>query len=398
MVEFDSFDVAALPRVIFGAGRIGELAGEIRRLGQRVLLVTGGQSFRSGAQWQPMVDSLAAEQIRWDQVGIAGEPSPTMIDEIVAGYHGRGIDVVAGIGGGSAMDGAKAIAGLLVSGDSVMDYLEGVGRGKTYRGPATPLIAVPTTAGTGSEATKNAVLSQRGDEGFKKSFRHPLLVARVALLDPALMKGLPRSVMASQAMDALTQLIESYVSPRASPFTDALALAGIEAARDGLFAAVEGSGKEAAAGRAAMMYAAFCSGITLAQAGLGVVHCLASPLGAFFPIPHGVVCGTLLGAATRVNIAAMQTRAPDLPGLARYARIGRLLSKDPTLARDRALTRLADTLDEWIQRLDIPTLSTYGVRSGDFPRLVAGCQSGSNQTNPLVLTGPEMTEILTRRL
>jgi alcohol dehydrogenase len=398
MFRFDSFDVTALPRVIFGAGRIGELAAEIRRFGQRALLVTGVQSFRSGTHWPVLTDSLAADKIEWDHVCITGEPSPEMVDQIVAEYHGKGIDVVVGIGGGSAMDGAKAVAGLLLSGDSVMDYLEGVGRGRAYHGPATPLIAVPTTAGTGSEATKNAVLSKRGDGGFKKSFRDPLLVPRVALLDPDLMKDLPPSLMASQAMDALTQLIESYVSPRASPFTDALALSGIEAVRDGLFAAVKDPGKAAADGRAAMMYAAYCSGITLAQAGLGVVHCLASPLGAFFPIPHGVVCGTLLGAATRVNIAVMQTRDPGNPGLARYARIGRLLSGDPTLTDARALTGLADILDEWVGRLDIPGLSRYGVRAADFPRLVAGCRSGSNKTNPLVLTSAEMAEILTRRL
>jgi len=398
MHRLDCFDVASLPRVIFGPGRVQELASIIKSFGRRALVVTGARSFRSGAHWPGLVDSLEKHKIEWDHVEIRGEPSPSVIDNLVVRFHGERIDVVAGIGGGSAMDGAKAIAGLLPSGDSVMDYLEGVGRGRTYHGPATPLIAVPTTAGTGSEATKNAVLSRQGDDGFKKSFRHPLLMARVALLDPELMRDLPRELMASQAMDALTQLIESYVSPNASPFTDALALSGIEAARDGLFAAIEGAGEKSAAGRAAMIYAAYCSGITLAQAGLGVVHCLASPLGAFFPIPHGVVCGTLLGAATRMNIDAIQSREPNHPALRRYARIGRLLSQDPAQTDTRALTWLTDTLDKWIRRLKIPRLSAYGVSTDDFPRLVAGCLSGSNKTNPLVLTGAEMTEILTQRL
>jgi alcohol dehydrogenase len=400
MHSFDCFDVAALPRVIFGSGRISELAGITREFGCRALVVTGAKSFCSSVHWQPLVDSLAAQHIRWDQAGIDGEPSPSTIDDIVTRFSKKGIDVVIGIGGGSTMDGAKAIAGLLPSGNSVMDYLEGVGRGVAYQGPATPLIAVPTTAGTGSEATKNAVLSRRGDGGFKKSFRHPSLVARVALLDPDLMKALPQPLMATQAMDAITQLIESYVSVNASPFTDVLALSGIEAARDGLFTAVECTGKRAAAGRAAMMYAAFCSGITLAQAGLGVVHCLASPLGAFFPIPHGAVCGTLLGAATRVNIESMQSRDPENPALPRYARISSLFSQDPMLMADepRALTHLVDTLDAWIKRLDMPFLSTYGVRDTDFPRIVAGCQSGSKATNPVALTDSEMTAILAQRI
>jgi len=409
MFRIDRFNIAALPRIIFGSGRIRELAGVAQEFGHQILLVTGAKSFHSSTHWQPLIDSLESRGIRWDHATINGEPSPAIIDEIVARFYNRNVEVVIGIGGGSAMDGAKAVAGLLPSGNQVIDYLEGVGRGVPYRGPATPLIAVPTTAGTGSEATKNAVLGTRGDRGFKKSFRHASLVPKVALLDPDLMKGLPRSLVASQAMDALTQLIESYVSINANPFTDALTFSGLVAIRDGLFAAAEEAGKKTAQSRSALMYAALISGITLAQTGLGSVHGLASPLGAFFPIPHGIVCGTLLGAATQMNIESMQSRDQQNQALSRYAQVGRVLnkksashvlSKEPALSVDepRALKNLVDTLNTWVKRLNMPLLSEYGVSRTDFPRIVANCRSGSMQTNPLVLTDEEVTAILSRRI
>jgi len=409
MFRIDQFDIAALPRIIFGSGRIRELAVIALEFGHQVLLVTGAKSFQSSTHWQPLIDSLESRGIRWDHATIDDEPSPSIIDQIVTRFYNRNVEVVIGIGGGSAMDGAKAVAGLLPSGNPVIDYLEGVGLGVPYRGPATPLIAVPTTAGTGSEATKNAVLGERGDRGFKKSFRHASLVPKVALLDPDLMKGLPRSLVASQAMDALTQLIESYVSINANPFTDALALSGIAAVRDGLFAAAEEAGKKATQSRSALMYAALTSGITLAQTGLGSVHGLASPLGAFFPIPHGIVCGTLLGAATQVNIESMQSRDQQNQALSRYAQVGRVLNKKsaspvlnkkPALSVDepKALKNLVDTLNTWVKRLNMPLLSEYGVSRTDFPRIVANCRSGSMQTNPLVLTDEEVTAILSRRI
>jgi alcohol dehydrogenase len=199
-----------------------------------------------------------------------------------------------------------------------------VGPEKPYQGPALPFIAVPTTAGTGSEATKNAVLNVRGPNGFKKSFRHELLVPEYALLDPDLLASCPRPQIAANAMDALTQLLESYVSIKANPFTDALAESGLNAVREGLLAWYEG-GDQAAAGRSRMAYAALLSGVCLAQTGLGSVHGLASPLGAFFPIPHGAVCGTLVGAATRVNLTALRERDPNHPSWGKYARAGEIL-------------------------------------------------------------------------
>lgn len=391
------FSIARLPRMEFGAGvldRLPELAG---RYGKRLLLVTGGQSFLAGQAWPRLRERLAAAGCTWEVLRVAGEPSPQLVDEAVRQYRGAGFDAVAGIGGGSALDAAKAIAGLLRPGNSVMDHLEGVGPELPYAGPATPFIAVPTTAGTGSEATKNAVLSVQGPGGFKKSFRDDRLVAEYALVDPDLLAGCPPRVLAANGMDAFTQLLESYVSVRANPFTDALALSGMEAVRDSLLPWYAGTGDPAAC-RGRMAYAALLSGITLAQVGLGSVHGLAAPLGAFFPIPHGVVCGTLVAGATRVNIGALERRAPDSPARGRYAAVGRLLAQRPELSDEAARSALVDTLEDWQRRLELPRLSAYGVARDDFGHIVANSRGSSMKTNPLVLEDGEIAAILEERL
>jgi alcohol dehydrogenase class IV len=391
------FSISRLPRIEFGAGRLAQLPGIAARYGRRLLIVTGAHSFTATPHWQTLQRSLAAGGCDDTLVRIAGEPSPEEIDAIVDAHRGGGFDLVVGIGGGSVLDAAKAIAGLLRPGTTVMDHLEGVGPERPYQGPATPFIAVPTTAGTGSEATKNAVLSRQGPDGFKKSFRDEALMAEYAIVDPDLLAGCPPTLIAANGMDAFTQLLESYVATRANPMTDALALAGITAVRDGLFAWYAG-GPEAAAGRAHMALAALLSGICLAQTGLGSVHGLAQPLGSLFPIPHGVVCGTLLAAALRVNVEAMQARAPDHPALTKYARVARLLGADPRDGDDAAHAWLIEQLEEWTRRLHLPPLSSLGVGAADLGRIVANSRGSSMKTNPIVLEDAEIERILWLRL
>jgi len=399
MITPGNFAIARLPRIVFGAGSISEVPGLARGCGQRALLVTGARSLRATAQWPAMETAFAAVGVSLEHVTVDSEPSPRLVDDAVRTHRAHGVDVVVAIGGGSVLDAAKAIAGLLPHGNSVMDHLEGVGRNVPYRGPATPWIAVPTTAGTGSEATKNAVLSVQGAQGFKKSFRHDALVAQVAVVDPELLASCPPELIAANGMDAFTQLLESYVSARANVFTDALALSGIEAVRDGFFAAWHGGADATArAGRARMAYASLLSGITLAQVGLGSVHGLASPLGAHFPIPHGVVCGTLVAAATEMNLRAMRERAPVHEALGKYARIGALLAESPPRTTVEACDSLVATLYEWTARLKLPLLSSYGVGAYDVERIVAGARGSSMQTNPLVLTDGEIAEIVRQRL
>ena len=399
MFPLGTFSVSRLPRIVFGAGGFAQLPAVVAEYGQHVLIVTGGRSLRQSARWPSLLKALGDAGVAVEDFKVEGEPSPQMVDEAVAAYRPKKIQVVLGIGGGSALDAAKAIAGLLPHGNSVMDHLEGVGRDIPYRGPATPFIAVPTTAGTGSEATKNAVLSVQGAEGFKKSFRDDALVAQVAVVDPELLATCPPAVIAANGMDAFTQLLESYVSARANPFTDALALSGMRAVRDGFFAAWHGGdSREAGHGRACMAYAALLSGITLAQAGLGSVHGLASPLGAYFPIPHGVVCGTLVAAATEINIRALRARASESPALEKYARAGELFAETPPRNPEEAREALVRTLYEWTARLKISTLGSYGVRQSEIRRIVSGARGSSMKTNPIVLTDGEIAEIVAARL
>ena len=392
------FATARLPRIVFGDGALGRLADEAAAFGRSALLVTGARSFAASPRWRRLTDQLTDRGMTWGRIAVEGEPSPDLVDGAVREYGGASVDVVIGIGGGSAVDAAKAIAGLLRPGNSVLDHLEGVGAGRPYKGPAVPLIAVPTTAGTGSEATKNAVLSRRGAEGFKKSFRDEQLVARVALVDPSLLEGAPRSLVAANGMDAFTQLLEGFVSTNANPMTDALAWSGIEAFVDGFFPAWDGLSADAAEGRSRLAYAALMSGIVLAQTGLGSVHGLASPLGAYFPIPHGLVCGTLVAEATEVNIHALEAREPDSLALDKYARVGERLAGHEVHHRGEALAGLVDTLRRWQTELGLATLSEYGVTEADIPRLVADSRGSSMKTNPLVLTDDEIAEVLRRRL
>lgn len=391
------FSIARLPRIEFGAGRLMKLPALLARFGKRVLLVTGSNSFYATSQWAALSGVLQEQGFAWEVFKVDGEPSPQLIDDAVAALRSGRFDVVLGIGGGSVLDAAKAIAGLLRPGNSVMDHLEGVGPELPYRGPSTPFIAVPTTAGTGSEATKNSVLSTHGPDGFKKSFRDEQLVPEYAVIDPDLLASCPPHLIAANGMDAFTQLLESFVSSKANPLTDALAWSGMEAVRDGLLAWYEG-GHEAAAGREKMAYAALLSGITLAQVGLGSVHGLAAPLGAFFPIPHGVVCGTLLEAATRINIEVMGARDPGNPALAKYARVGRLLASDSHVDDAGARAILLQVLSAWTERMCLPRLGEFGVTEADLAHIVANCRGSSMKTNPVELSDVEVGDVLRMRL
>jgi alcohol dehydrogenase class IV len=391
------FSIAKLPRIEFGSGIFKKLPNIIASYGHRILLVTGSRSFRCNDYWQPFINELNNRAITWTHCTVTEEPSPTLIDETVQSFADQSFDVIVGIGGGSALDAAKAIAGLLKVQRSVMDYLEGVGPELPYEGPAIPFIAVPTTAGTGSEATKNAVLSIQGENGFKKSFRHEKLVAEYAIVDPDLLTSCPQSVFAANGMDALTQLIESYVSARSNAFTDALALSGLHAAREALIPLYQQSG-QSKVHREKMAYAALISGITLAQVGLGSVHGLASPLGAFYPMPHGVVCGTLVASATAVNIKSMLARDPENKALEKYHHLAEILCEKTYRDPETAYSALTDLLAQWTKELMLPRLSHHGLHKTGLDKVVANSRGSSMKTNPIVLTDEEIKQILLDRL
>jgi alcohol dehydrogenase len=392
-----NFEIARLPRVAFGSGQLSHVPQLAKSYGQRALLVTGAKSFIESSHYESWAVTMQQSGMAWETFTVAGEPSPQLVDKATAQLRDANIDVVIGIGGGSVLDAAKAIAGLLRIPNSVMDFLEGVGPELSYSGPSVPFIAVPTTAGTGSEATKNAVLSVQGQNGFKKSFRHEMLVPQYAILDPDLLATCPLTQIAANGMDALTQLLESYVSTKANPFTDALAMSGIRMVRDGLFDWYDTTPRAADA-RGELLYAAWLSGITLAQVGLGSVHGLAAPLGAFFPISHGVVCGTLVAACTEMNLNAIEQRALGSDVLWKYAHVGKVLAQNMSLDDAAGREALLQVLTQWTEQLSLPRLSSYGMTEADIPHVVANCRGSSMKTNPIALTDQEVAHILKQRL
>jgi alcohol dehydrogenase class IV len=306
----------------------------------------------------------------------------------VSGLCARNIDAVVAIGGGSVIDAGKAVSAMLKADGPVTDYLEDVGT-KQHSGLKIPFIAVPTTAGTGSEATANAVLSKPGLEGFKKSLRHVNFTPDVAIIDPELMLGCPPDVTAACGMDAFTHLLESYVSTKASPMTDALAESGMAHVRDNLVPACSTLAKDLDT-RGAMAYAALLSGITLANAGLGVVHGMASSIGGHFAISHGVICGNLVGSATRATIQKLFTVDPKHPSLEKYACAGYLLAGKHFNTIENGCDLLLHTIDTWTRKLELPSLANFGLTEADIDALIAG---SSNKNNPAKLDKDEIREI-----
>ncbi len=396
-----SFGLGRLPRITFGSGVFSQVPSVVAGHGSRAFLVTGGRSFNGSPRRAELEVGLADDGVTLvGSTTITGEPAPADVEGPVAEFRGRGVEVVVGVGGGAVLDTAKAIAGLLPVETELRDHLEGVGRGVPYPGGALPVVAVPTTAGTGSEATRNAVITERGPEGYKRSFRDESMVPADAVVDPDLLASAPRSLIAANGLDALTQLLEALTSQRATPITDALARDGLAAVRRGLLAwHTDPDGPEAPAARSQMAYAALLSGICLANAGLGAVHGFASPLGAQLPIPHGMACGAVLWQTTRANIAALTDRAPESPALPKYAEAGRILADLPSNVRDGAArVQLVDTLHDMVSTLEVPPLSAFEMTAEHIPVVVADSPGSSMRTNPVALTARELTGILEQSL
>lgn len=386
------FQIAHCPSLYFGPGKLSLLDTILAAQGLKNLaLVTGSASLRTGERWTALKAMLTSDGRELAAFSLRGEPSPRFVDEVVEELRERSPQVVIAIGGGSVLDAGKAISAMMMEEEPVGTFLEGVGT-KKPSGRKLPFVAVPTTAGTGSEATKNAVLSSVGAEGFKKSLRHDNYVPDVALLDPELSLSCPQEVTAACGLDAVTQLIEAFVSTRANPLTDALARSGLAAAGRSLARAVEQGGTDIEA-RGEMAYAAYLSGVCLANAGLGVVHGIASPLGGHFPISHGVVCGTLIAETSRVMIHRLEeSQAVDV--LRKYAEAGALLSQREGGSVEENCDGLVNTLSEWIERFRIRRLGSFGLVDSDLRR-VAG-ESGSKNA-PVALSEEEIFNILQTR-
>jgi alcohol dehydrogenase class IV len=371
------FEFATAGRIVFGEGSFRDAPAAAAGLGKRALVVTGATP-RYAMPGVPCA--------------IAGEPSIDDIRRGAALARSEGCDIVVAIGGGSAIDAGKAIAALMANPGDPLDYLEVIGRGLPLENAAAPSIAIPTTAGTGSEVTRNAVLSSP-EHRVKASLRSAGMLPRVAIVDPELTLGLPRTVTASTGLDALAQLIEPYVSVRANPMTDQFCVEGIRRAALALPRAWEnGADREA---RSSMSWASLLGGMALANAGLGAVHGFAAPVGGMFPAPHGAVCAALLPHAVEINVQALRSRQPHSEALRRYDQIARLLTGQPHSNADDAVWWLT----ELCAKFEIPPLRSYGVAEGQVPELVAkAAKASSMKGNPIELTEPEMTELISRAI
>jgi alcohol dehydrogenase class IV len=377
------FEFATATRIVFGEGTAATLPELARTFGARPLVVTGASTER--AAW--LVSALSAGVF-----AVPGEPTVDLVREGARRAIGAACDVVISLGGGSAIDAGKAIAAIATSGGEPLEFLEIVGKGRAITVAPLPFIAAPTTAGTGSEVTRNAVLGS-AMHGVKASLRSPLMLPRVALVDPELTYGLPPAVTAYAGLDALTQLIEPYVSARANPMVDALCVEGIGRVAHALRRAYhDGADCEA---RRGMALASLFGGLALANAGLGVVHGFAAPLGGSWKAPHGALCAAMLPHGMAANVAALRARAPQHPSLERYARIARLLT-------GRNDADMQDGID-WVQalcaELNVPRLRAWGITEADLPGVVEkAARASSMQANPLPLTGEELLRVITAAL
>jgi alcohol dehydrogenase class IV len=375
------FEFATAARIVFGPGAAKEIAPAAREMGTRALLVTG----RTPARAEPLARALISAGVECMTLPVEKEPTVDWVESAVAAGRRERCDLVIGFGGGSAMDAAKAVAALLPNAGEVFDYLEVIGQGQPLARPSLPLIAVPTTAGTGAEVTRNAVLASPRHK-VKVSLRSPHMLPRLAVVDPELTYDLPPAVTASTGMDALTQLLEPYVSSRANPMTDALCVEGLRrVARSLPRAHADGSDQDA---REDMSLASLFGGLALANAGLGAVHGFAAAIGGAFEAPHGAVCAALLPHVVSVNLRALRSRAPRSEALDRYRDAARILT-------GRSDADCAEWLVGLCQSLGIPRLGSYGIAAADAPAIVeSAARARSMKANPIVLTPEELLEIL----
>jgi len=380
-----AFEFATAGRVLAGPGRVAELPGVLAGLGSRVLVCTGANPARHAGL-------LAGLGLPAAVLAVAGEPTIDLAQAGIAAAREHGADVVAAIGGGSVIDTGKAVAMLLSNGGDPLDYLEVVGSGRKITQPAVPCVAVPTTAGTGAEVTANAVLAAPAHR-VKASLRSPLMIPRVALVDPQLTVSCPPSVTAASGMDALTQCLEPYVSVRASPLTDGLAREGLRRAAAGLRAAfADGSDLRA---RTDMAVCSLLGGMALANAKLGAVHGLAGVVGGTADVPHGVACAALLIPVIEANVRALRCGPPGQPALDRYTEAARALTGQPAASIEDGLAWLRET----ITMLGIPGLAAFGIGPADADDVaVKAASSSSMQGNPVTLSHDDVRAILLQAL
>lgn len=382
------FEFATSSRIIFGSGSLNESAPLALSMGDRAFVVTGKNPDRAA----PLLNLLQEKEISTFTFCVSEEPTTRLIMEGVRKARDSESNLVIGFGGGSVIDAGKAIAALLSNDGDLFDYLEVIGKAKPLANPPFPCIAIPTTAGTGAEVTRNAVL-RSPEHGVKVSLRSPMMLPRLAIVDPLLTLSMPPSVTASTGLDALTQLIEPFVSNKANPITDGICREGlIRAARSLKNAFDDGSNTVA---REDMALASLFGGLALANSALGAVHGFAGPVGGMFPAPHGIICARLLPFVMEANYIALKTRSPQSPALERFHEMARIFTGKISAKAQDAVS--------WIQNLcatlNVPPLSEYGIKRDDIPTIVEKAKNSSSMKgNPISLTDGELTDIMERSL
>ena len=378
------FEFATATKIVFGPGTLRESGAIAKEFGNRALVVIGREPRRA----ERLKEFLRGAGVATELFSVAGEPDIETVSAATNLARDRRCDVVIAFGGGSSVDAGKAVAAMLANEGELLDYLEIVGRGKTLTEVSAPFIAIPTTAGTGAEVTRNAVIASP-EHRVKVSLRSPLMLAKVALVDPELTFDLPPHITASTGLDALTQLIEPYVCSRANPMTDALCREGIHRVARSLRRAHQ-NGHDAAA-REDMSVASLFSGLALANAGLGAVHGFAGPIGGIFPAPHGAICAALLPHVMAANLRALRRNSTATDSIRRYADVARWLTSNENATPDDGVRWVSELVNE----LHIPRLGTYGISKEHAADLTAAAaRSSSMKANPIVLEPAELTDIL----
>jgi len=378
------FDFMTAGRILFGSGSLDTGLNSAGQFGKKAFVVTGKSSRRT----ETLFIRLNKCDIEFENWAIYGEPDIQSISRGVEAARNGKCDYVIAFGGGAVLDAGKAIAAMVSNPGKILDYLEVVGNGKPIITPPLPIIAIPTTSGTGSEVTRNAVISVP-ENGVKVSLRHSMMLPRLAVIDPELTISLPADITAFSGMDALTQVIEPYVSVKANPMTDQFCREGICRAAKWLEKAyTDGNNIEA---REGMAFASLMGGLALANAGLGAVHGLAGVIGGRFNAPHGAVCAALIAEVFKMNIVALQQRYPESTIISRYREISRILTGDPSADVDLGYWWLIDLA----LRMKIPRLGTYGVNRQAFPEIAQQAKASSSMKgNPIELTQLELEQIL----
>lgn len=388
----DSFQFSSLPEIRFGRGKRNDLAEAVKMHGKNVLLLTGSSSIHNSGHGDEIMSGLKEAGLNLYHEVIAHEPSPSLVDEIADRNRAHEIDVVVAVGGGSVMDAGKAISAMIPVEGSIREYLEGIGN-REHPGHKIPFIAMPTTSGTGSEMTKNAVISEVGDQGFKKSLRHNNFIPEMAIIDPEMMLSCPTRLTATAGMDAFTQLLESYVSKQANPMTDALALQGLKQIKKYLLRAfLEGENNIEA--RSGMALAAMFSGVTLAHAGLGLVHGFASPLGGYFHIPHGVVCGSLMAPVFAHTIDNLVDQ-PGNPALQKLVIVSKVFADFKYKKDTEYLQAFKEKLFHITSLLEVPGFAEFGFTEASIPKVI---ENTSHKSHPVLLTPKQMEDSLRSRI